>query len=262
MVLTRTVVALVLGAGTVVSFTPTTQLPLRQPITRPTTSSVLSSTVESDSGETKPESKSIYDDWVTAAIPDNAEVFKEGMAKFREEYPGFSRWGWGPTVHAEKWNGRHAMFGWFFICCTAYFKGHGLVPDAAMMLKFKDWGSLAVIGAAGTKNAVFISNERAIVLAANIHCFMVGLFATIAPLPWSDPLLLDPDSDMYERSLNTEPYGVIPDMSFKNWGLTETAEIMNGRLAMFGLIMLLGTALVDGKNMIDVVNDWVGGLYF
>jgi len=260
MALTRTVVALVLSAGAVSSFTPTSQLPLIQPIARPTTSSVYSS-VESDV-ESK-ESKSTYDDWVSNAIPDNAAVFEQGMAVFAEQYPGFSKWGWGPTVHAEKWNGRHAMFGWFFICCTAYFKGHGMIPDANAMLKFKDWGALAIIGAAGTKNAVYISNERAIVLAANIHCFMVGLFATIAPMPWSDPLLLDPDQgEMYEKALNTKPYGVIPDMSFKNWGLTETAEIMNGRIAMFGLIMLLGTALVDGKNMIDVVNDWVGGLYF
>lgn len=240
MALTRTVVALLLGAGLVSGFTPTSQLPTTQSVARPTTSSLDVVNLER-----------------------NSEMFEEGMNIFAEEYPGFARWGWGPTVHAEKWNGRHAMFGWFFICCTAYFKGHGMIPDATTMLNFKEWGSLALISAGGTKEATFISNERAIILAANIHCFMVGVFATIAPLPFSDPLLLDPDQEgPYERAMNTKPYGVIPDMSFDKWGLTETAEIMNGRMAMFGLIMLLGASLVDGKNMIDVVNEWVGSPYF
>lgn len=259
MALTRTVVALVLSAGAVSSFTPTSQLPLIQAIARPTTSSVYSS-VESDV-ESK-ESKSTYDDWVSNAIPDNAAVFEQGMAVFAEQYPGFSKWGWGPTVHAEKWNGRHAMFGWFFICCTAYFKGHGLIPDANTMLSFKDWGSLALISGNG-KTEVLINQERAVILIANVHCFFVGLCSTIAPLGWSDPLLLDPNQGIpYERAINTKPYGILPDMGFNNWGLTETAEIMNGRMAMFGLMMLLGTSLIDQKNMIDVVNEWVGNLYF
>ena len=30
-------------------------------------------------------------------------------------YPGFAAKGWGPSAKAERWNGRHAMFGWAFI---------------------------------------------------------------------------------------------------------------------------------------------------
>lgn len=138
-----------------------------------------------------------------------------------------------------------------------------MIPDATTMLNFKDWGALALITFGSGKDAIYINNERAVILIANVHCFMVGLCATIAPLGWSDPLLLDPNQGApYERALNTKPYGILPDCSFANWGLTETAEIMNGRMAMFGLMMLLGTSLIDQKNMLDVVNDWVGNLYY
>lgn len=236
----RTLTALVLSAGAVSGFAPAnTLVNTREAITSQTTSSL--NTFSSERG---------------------TELMETGMEKFKEDFPAFSKWGWGPSVHAEKWNGRHAMFGWFFICATAYFKGHGLIPDATAMLTYKEWGPLAEISGFG-KSAVFISNERAIVLIANVHAFMVGLAATIAPLPWQDPLLLDPDAgEPYERAVNTKPYGVLPDMSFDKWGLTETAEIMNGRMAMFGLVMLVGTSLVDGKPILDVVNDWVGNLYY
>jgi len=232
--------ALFLGAGAVSGFAPTT----------PTAAISTRETVAS------PTSLSVFD------IEGRTDMFEIGMDKFAKDFPGFAKWGWGPTVHAEKWNGRHAMFGWFFICCTAYFKGHGLIPDANTMLSFKDWGSLALISGNG-KTEVLINQERAVILIANVHCFFVGLCSTIAPLGWSDPLLLDPNQGIpYERAINTKPYGILPDMGFNNWGLTETAEIMNGRMAMFGLMMLLGTSLIDQKNMIDVVNEWVGNLYF
>jgi len=235
----RTITALILGVSAVSGFAPTTPLTTVSTVARPTTSSLDAFNINQ-----------------------NSQMFEDGMDKFAKDFPGFSKWGWGPTVHAEKWNGRHAMFGWFFICCTAYFKGHGLIPDANMMLSFKEWGSLALISGNG-KTEVFIQQERAIILFANVHCFCVGLAATIAPLGWSDPLLLDPNQGKaYERAVNTKPYGVLPDCSFDKWGLTETAEIMNGRMAMFGLMMLLGASLVDDKNMIDVVNNWVGNLYF
>jgi len=237
----RTIAALVISAGAVSGFAPTNSLIVtREIVTSPTTSSLDVFNAER-----------------------GTEMFEVGMDKFAEDFPGFAKWGWGPTVHAEKWNGRHAMFGWFFICSTAYFKGHGLIPDATTMLTFKEWGSLALITFGTGKDSVLINQERAVILIANVHCFMVGLFSTIAPLPWSDPLLLDPNQgEAYERALNTKPYGILPDCSFNNWGLTETAEIMNGRMAMFGLMMLLGTSLIDGKPMLDVVNDWVGNLYY
>lgn len=182
-------------------------------------------------------------------------VFDDAMTDFAEEYPQFSKWGWGPTVQAEKWNGRHAMFGWVFICATAYAKGHGLIPNPDMLLDLKEWGTLATISGKNT-----ITNERAIILIANVHCFFVGLLATICPLPFSDPLLLDPNQgEMYERAVNTKPYGVIPEMKT---GLTEEAEIMNGRMAMMGLITVVFTSFIENKPILDVVNEWVGGLYY
>mmetsp|Transcript_22133 Transcript_22133/g.31123 ORF Transcript_22133/g.31123 Transcript_22133/m.31123 type:complete len:225 (+) Transcript_22133:66-740(+) len=185
----------------------------------------------------------------------NLNVFNDAMAEWEAEYPQFAKWGWGPSVHAEKWNGRHAMFGWVLICATAYAKGHNLIPDADVPLDLKEWGTLATISGKNT-----ITHERAIILIANVHAFMVGLAATICPAPFSDPLLLDPNQGAaYERAVNTKPYGVIPEMKT---GLTEEAEIMNGRMAMMGLITVISTSFLTGKPILDVVNEWVGGLYY
>jgi len=235
----RTIAALILGAGAATGFTPATPY-------------VATRQVESITRQDT--SLNVYGM--------NSDTFDKAMAEFEADYPGFSKWGWGPSVHAEKWNGRHAMFGWLFICATAYAKGHGLFPSADMMLKTKEWGTLAYIS--GFKNTeVTITNQRAIILIANVHCLLVGVTATVAPQPWFDPLLLDPNmEESYERAINTKPYGIIPDMSFKQWGLTETAEMMNGRMAMFGLIMLILTSMTQGKPMLDVVNEWLGGLYY
>lgn len=177
------------------------------------------------------------------------------MIQWEEEYPDFAKWGWGPSVQAEKWNGRHAMFGWVFICATAYAKGHGLIPNPEMTLDLKEWGTLATISGKNT-----ITNERAIILIANVHAFMVGIIATICPLPFSDPLLLDPNQgEAYERAVNTKPYGVMPKM---NMGVTEEAEIMNGRMAMLGLVAVVSTSFLENKPILDVVNEWVGGAYY
>jgi len=182
--------------------------------------------------------------------------FKESSAQFEAEYPNFSKYGWGPSVHAEVWNGRHAMFGWVFMCATAYAKGHGLIPNPDTLLDLKEWGTLATISGKTT-----LTNERSIVLIANVHCFMVGLMATIAPNGWSDPLLLDPNSPSYDRVVerNKNPYGVVP--AFKA-GLTEEAEMYNGRLAMIGIIVLIGFSCATGKDMIDIINEWVGGAFY
>lgn len=180
---------------------------------------------------------------------------EKGMADWEAEYPQFAKWGWGPSVQAEKWNGRHAMFGWVFICATAYAKGHGLIPDFDTPLDFKEWGTLATISGKNT-----ITNGRAIILIANVHAFMVGLMATICPLPFSDPLLLDPlQGDMYEKAKDTKPYGVMPAMKF---GLTEEAEMYNGRMAMLGLTAVAAASFIEGKPILDVVNEWVGGAYY
>jgi hypothetical protein len=183
--------------------------------------------------------------------------FSESMEEWNNKFPSFAYYGWGPSVHAEVWNGRHAMFGWFFICATAYCKGHGLIPNPDTMLSFKSWGTLATISYKYT-----ITNERAIILIANVHCFMVGLMATIAPMPFiMDPLLLEPNTPGYEYAVerNKKPYGVVP--AFKA-GLTPEAEMYNGRMAMFGLIMVIGDALITHRTILDVVNDWVGGAFY
>lgn len=179
------------------------------------------------------------------------EVYEDAQAKWAEEFGPLAKYGWGPSVHAEKWNGRHAMFGWFFICCTAYAKGHGLIPDMDVPLDLKEWGTLATISGKGT-----ITNGRAVILIANVHFFAVSLMATICPLPFGDALLLNPDD---EPPANAGGYGYMPE--FKT-GLTESAEIINGRLAMLGIISLVIATAIEQKPMLDIVNEWTGGFYY
>jgi hypothetical protein len=126
---------------------------------------------------------------------------------------------------------------------TAYCKGHGLIPDPEMTLDFKEWGTLATISGKNT-----ITNERAIILIANAHFFAVSLMATIAPLPFGDGLLVDSNHPNYEsnKARNAEGFGYMP--AFKA-GLTEEAEILNGRLAMLGLGALIVATAVEQKPM-------------
>ena len=140
------------------------------------------------------------------------------------------------------------MFGWVVLCATAYAKGHNLIPDADMALDLKEWGTLATIS-----GKTSITNERAIILIANVHAFMVGLASTIAPLPFGDKLLLE------EGEADAQPYGVMP--AFK-LGITPEAEMFNGRLAMMGITAVIATSFFEGKPILDVVNEWVGGAYY
>jgi hypothetical protein len=170
------------------------------------------------------------------------------MQKWAAENPDFAKYGWGPSVNAEKWNGRHAMFGWVVICASAYAHGHNLIPNGDLPLDVKEWGGLA-----RTMGTATITNERAVILMANVHAFMVGLAATIAPLPFTDPLLLE------EGQKGKEGYGYLPAFKF---GLTPEAEMINGRLAMVGIIAVIGAAAGEGKSIIDVTNEWLGGAYY
>ena len=185
--------------------------------------------------------------------------FAEAVEEYASWQPKLAERGWGPSVQAEKWNGRHAMFGFFFLCATAYAKGHGLIPNPEMALDLKEWGTLATISGKST-----ITNERAIILMANVHCFMVGLAATIAPNDYMDPLLLDPNDPTPSKGdakamSKQEGYGFLPAIKF---GLTDEAEIINGRLAMLGITTVLGASAITGKSVLDVINEWVGGAYY
>lgn len=184
------------------------------------------------------------------------KVYEDAVADWQQQFPEFVKYGWGPSVQAEKWNGRHAMFGWFFICTCAYMKGHGLLPDAATAVDFSTWGTLATISGKET-----ISMERAIILVANMHFFGVSLMATLCPPPFGDSLLIDPSHSSYEANVerNKSGYGYLPAMKL---GLTEEAEIINGRLAMLGIAALLMATAIEGKPMLDIVNEWVGGAYY
>lgn len=83
---------------------------------------------------------------------------------FAKSSPQFASRGFGVTVNAERWNGRHAMFGMVAMVATAYLQGHGLIPDADKVLDIKQWGGLAQVGFGET-----ITNERAIVMIAHVH---------------------------------------------------------------------------------------------
>jgi hypothetical protein len=176
------------------------------------------------------------------------QIMDDAQADWEKQFPQFAQYGWGPSVQAEKWNGRHAMFGWFFICASAYFKGQGVFPEGDLDLA--QWGTLATISGKAT-----ISTERAIILAANAHFFSVSLLSTFCPPEYGDfNLFTEPDAE------RVKGYGYMPNM--KQIGLTEEAEIINGRLAMLGLTTLLVATAIEQKPILDVVNEWVGGAYF
>ena len=148
------------------------------------------------------------------------------------------------TTNAERWNGRHAMFGMFFMAFTAYLKGHGLIPDADKVLDPATWGPLAY-GGFGTQ----ITNERAIILIAHVHVLFVSIMAAFSPMAFQDTLVKD-------KGYTPEPAaGLIP--AFKT-GLTPEAELINGRLAMFGLMAVTTASLSTGTPVLDVINIGLG----
>ena len=149
------------------------------------------------------------------------------------------------------------MFVWVVMCACAYAKGHGLIPDADSALNLKECGTLAAISGKET-----ITNERDIILIVNVHAFFVGIAATIAPLPFSDTLLLDPNHPMYEWQVerNSKLGGVLPILS--KVGITREAELMNGCMAMMGISTCIAYSGIQGQSMIDTRNEWVGGAYF
>jgi len=139
------------------------------------------------------------------------------------------------------------MFGWFFILMTGWAKAHGYFPNPDTALTYQDWGGLAQLGF-----NEYISNERAIIMVAHIHALGVSAAAAFGPQVLGDSLtLLDGEAD-------EEPYGLFPPLMGQG-GLTPAAEMWNGRLAMLGLIAVITTSVVSGKDILEVIDMGVGG---
>ena len=173
-------------------------------------------------------------------------VFENAVNDFKESFPAFYAKGWGPTTKAERWNGRHAMFGWFAMVFTGYAQAHNLIPDFDTPLDLKEWGTLATLY--GTQT---ITNGRAIILIAHVHALMMSVCAAIAPLSYQDKLFLE-DGEADEPAA-----GLVPAM---DTGLTKSAELWNGRVAMLGLVALVVTSVWSETPVLDVINVWLGGL--
>lgn len=170
------------------------------------------------------------------------------MDEYKEEYAVFAERGWGATVKAERWNGRHAMFGFLVLVATGYCKGHGLIPDVSVPLDVKEWGVLGMLG-----DTEPIPMQRAIILVAHIHVLFVSVAAALAPFSFQDKLLLEPGE------ADEAPSGLFP--AFKG-GLTLEAEMWNSRVAMLGIICLVATAAATHTSILDVLNLSLGNLLF
>lgn len=175
-------------------------------------------------------------------------AFTKAMDDYKSDFPLFAERGWGATVKAERWNGRHAMFGFLVLFLTAYCKGHGLLPDASLTVDMSRWGGLAALG-----DRQPISLQRAVILIAHVHVLMVSIAAAISPFAFQDKLLLEPDEK------DEEPAGLFPPLSF---GLTKDAELWNSRVAMLGIICLVGQAVATKTPILDVLNLWLGNMLY
>ena len=128
------------------------------------------------------------------------------------------------------------------------------VPDAprGSLLAPNGWLSKSPFVFVLSGMGQFITNERAIIMIAHIHALAVSAAAAFGPQVLGDSLtLLDGEAD-------EEPYGLFPPLMGQG-GLTPAAEMWNGRIAMLGLIFLVLTSAISGKEIIEVVDIGLGG---
>eukprot|EP00965_Chrysotila_dentata_P252744 6210848-Pleurochrysis_carterae.AAC.3 len=79
--------------------------------------------------------------------------FDSAASQWNAEFPYLAKFGFGPSAKAERWNGRHAMFGcthhdlfrWVVIVATGYAQSHGLIPSPDVPLSYSSWGGLAQV---------------------------------------------------------------------------------------------------------------------
>jgi hypothetical protein len=102
-----------------------------------------------------------------------------------------------------------------------------------------------------------ITNGRAIILIAHVHALFVSLAASLSPFGFQDALTLN----MKAGERDEAAYGVIVPV-IGQAGLTSAAEMVNGRLAMLGLIALLASSLSTGSSILETVDVGLGGLLF
>mmetsp|Transcript_37181 Transcript_37181/g.81723 ORF Transcript_37181/g.81723 Transcript_37181/m.81723 type:complete len:105 (-) Transcript_37181:261-575(-) len=96
----------------------------------------------------------------------------------------------------------------------------------------------------------YITNERAVIMIAHTHFLAFSLAAAFGPKVLDSLTLANGESD-------EEPAGFMPAIQP---GLTASAELLNGRMAMLGLVLLVLTSAFTGKEILDVVNIGLGGL--
>merc|ERR1719482_1128074 len=185
---------------------------------------------------------------MTLSSDEAVSSFDKMMASFKTDYPWLAKYGFGLSVKSERWNGRHAMFGWAAIIATAVAKKYGVFPDPAKALAYKDWGALTQMGF-----GQYISNERATIMIAHIHALGVSMAAAFGPQVLGDTLTLNDGEE------DEEPYGIIVPIR-GNYGLTPAAEMINGRIAMLGIVVVVFSSFASGKDILELVDIGVGGL--
>lgn len=175
-------------------------------------------------------------------------IFTDAQKSYAQTFPRFAKAGWGPFPKAERWNGRHAMFGWVAIIATGYAQAHGLFPNPDMPLSADDWGTLAIV-----KGGKTITNERATILIAHLQVVVVSVCAAAAPFDWQDNLFNKPGEK------NEPNGGYLPPLET---GLSKGAELYNGRMAMLGLITTTAYSLYTHTPFLKVVDMGLGGMLY